>query len=236
MKVGRGVYYTGPEPLIVNNVAMTAPTILASANVLLRMAAPTGKTALYPTSAWPTQEISVPRYSVYFNREGIEFLPQPAADNSDAIVYFRGSDVIAAGNIIDADGFPQIDLQHGGTIQNEITALNRIIELSVVPMPFVWLEGVGTYVVPSHGRIYQQYDVVVYRNMLVEIEGVVQDMINRKMSLQQVEAAQPAAAFAAEYGRDSGPWTTNDFVKAVYQSLVQAKQPKAKAARSQGAD
>lgn len=234
MKAGRGIYYTGPNPMVVQGNAIPGPTILAAGNTLLRMASPTGQSSPYPTTDWPTQEISGGRYFVYFNHEGIEFYPQAAADNSDAIVYFRGSDVIAAGNIIDADRFPVIDVQHGGSIQGEVTALNRIIQLSVIPMPFIWLEGEGTYIVPSRGRLYQQYDVVEYRNMMVEIQSIVQDMINRKMSLQQIQAAQPALPYAVEYGRDSGPWTTNDFVKAVYDSLTQVKQPKAKAARSQG--
>jgi hypothetical protein len=43
------------------------------------------------------------------------------------------------------------------------------------------------------------------------------------MSLDQVKAAAPARGYARRYGADSGPWTTNNFVEAVYQSLVKEK-------------
>ena len=61
----------------------------------------------------------------------------------------------------------------------------------------------------ENGRLYQQADVVQYRDMLVEIEGIVQDMMTRIISLQQIEEASPCLAYQRQYGRDSGEWTTN---------------------------
>lgn len=146
-------------------------------------------------------------------------------------MFFRKSDVVVAGNIIDADRFPVIDLARGGSVKGEITALNRIIELAIPPGPFVGLpsgpnatarlQG-GTDVLPGHGRIFRQIDVVNYRDMLVIVSEIVQDMINRKMTLDQIKAADPAKPFKARYGATSGPWTTNDFVEAVYKSLTNA--------------
>jgi hypothetical protein len=48
-------------------------------------------------------------------------------------------------------------------------------------------------------------------------------MINRKMTLEQIKAADPAKPYNARYGAASGPWTTNDFVEAIYKSLTTAK-------------
>ena len=40
------------------------------------------------------------KLSHFFNGEGVQLLHQPSAhSNGDSIVYFRGSDVIAAGDI-----------------------------------------------------------------------------------------------------------------------------------------
>ena len=39
----------------------------------------------------------------------------------------------------------------------------------------------------------------------------------------QVRAAAPARGYTLRYGSDSGPWTTANFVDAVYQSLVKEK-------------
>jgi glyoxylase-like metal-dependent hydrolase (beta-lactamase superfamily II) len=172
---------------------------------------------------------------MYFNDEGIEILHQPAAHtDGDTIVFFRKSDVIVAGNIIDTNRFPAIDLARGGSVQGEIIALNRIIEIAIPPGPFVGLpnghatdtQQGGTDVVPGHGRIYRQIDVVNYRNMVVIIRDIVQDMINRKMTLDQIKAADPAKPYKAQYGATSGPRSTestDDFVEAVYKSLTTAK-------------
>src|SRR6185369_18061108 len=116
----------------------------------------------------------------------------------DTLVFFRKSDVIVAGNIIDADRFPMIDLAKGGSLKGEIEALNRTIELAIPPGPFVGLpsgpnatarlQG-GTDVLPGHGRIYRQIDVVNYRDMVVIIRDIVQDLIEKKMTLDQIKAA-----------------------------------------------
>jgi hypothetical protein len=81
----------------------------------------------------------------------------------------------------------------------------------------------GTDVLPGHGRIYRQIDVVNYRNMVVIIRDIVQDMIKRKMTLDQIKAADPAKPYKAQYGAMSGPPPPNDFVEAVYKSLTTAK-------------
>jgi hypothetical protein len=39
------------------------------------------------------------------------------------------------------------------------------------------------------------------------------------MSLAQVKAARPTRDYDARYGTTTGPWTTDMFVEAAYQSL-----------------
>ena len=86
------------------------------------------------------------------NDEGIEVLYQPAAhSDADSFVLFRGSDVVVAGDVMDTTRFPVIDLANGGSIQGEIDALNRLIDLTIAPTPFIYKD-VGTYVIPGHGR------------------------------------------------------------------------------------
>jgi cyclase len=200
-----------------------AASILAAENVLLRMSAPTGKQALYPTGAWPTESFNQKRKYMYLNGEAIETLRQPAAhSDGDSIVFFRRSDVIAAGDVLDTTRFPVIDVAKGGSIQGEIDALNRIVELAIPSVPLVWKEG-GTYVVPGHGRIYDQGDVVEYRDMVTITRDVIQEMIQAAMTLEQIKAASPTKAYNPQFGRDSGPWTTNMFVEAVYKSLTAKK-------------
>ena len=85
-------------------------------------------------------------------------------------MFFRISDVVVAGDILDTTRFPVIDVEKGGSVQGEIDALNHVIELAISPIPFIYQEG-GTYVIPGHGRICDQLDVVEYRDMIVTRPG-----------------------------------------------------------------
>ena len=226
-KAGRSIFAAGTEPLGGEfGKAMTngyAASVLAPDSVLLRMSAPTGKAAPFPGEMWPTETFSEKRKYIYLNHEGIEIFRQPAAhSDADSIVFFRGSDVIAAGDVLDTTRFPVIDMERGGSIQGEIEALNHVIELAVRPIPFVFQEG-GTYVIPGHGRVFDHTDVVEYRDMIVIIRDVIQDMIQRGMTLGQIKEASPAKPYEPRYGSKTGSWTTNDFVEAVYKSLTGKK-------------
>lgn len=226
-KAGRSIFDMGTAPLG-GQFASTmtngfAASILAADNVLVRMSAPTGQKSPYPSDAWPTDSLTTKRNYIYFNHEGIEIFYEPAAhSDGDSIVFFRASDVVATGDILDATRFPVINLSEGGSIQGEVDALNHVVELSVQSIPFVNRED-GTYIIPGHGRIFRLIDVVEYRDMIVTIRDIIQDMIQRDMTLDQIEAASPAKAYESEYGSNSGPWTTNDFVRAVYESLTRKK-------------
>ena len=196
-----------------------AAAVLAAEGVLLRMSAPTGEKAPFPTAAWPTETFHGRRSYMYLNGEAIETLHQPAAhSDGDSIVFFRRSDVVMAGDVIDTTRFPVIDLKRGGSVQGEIDALNRLVELAVPSFPLVWQEG-GTYVIPGHGRVYEQLDVVEYRDMLTVIRDRVRALIADGRALDQVKAARPAQGYARQYGSATGPWTTDMFIEAVYRSL-----------------
>jgi len=200
-----------------------AASILAHEKVLARMSAPSGKLSPFPTEAWPTESFSEKRKYIYLNHEPIEIFHDPAAhSDGDSIVFFRISDVVVAGDILDTTRFPVIDVAKGGSVQGEIDALNHVIELAVSPIPFIYDEG-GTYVIPGHGRVCDQFDVVEYRDMVVIIRDTIEDMVQRGMTLEQIKAADPAKAYEKQYGATSGPWTTNDFVEAVYTSLAGKK-------------
>jgi hypothetical protein len=137
-------------------------------------------------------------------------------------VFFRRSDVVVAGDVIDAKRFPKIDLENGGTIEGEIAALNKIVELTIVPMPFIFQPG-GTLVIPGHGRVYDQIDVLNYRDMVVTIRDIIADMVKSGKTLEQVKAADPAGPWAPQYGPKNSSYPADAFVEAVYKSLTHPK-------------
>ena len=198
-----------------------AAAILAHDSILQRMSAPTGKASPFPTDALPTEAFYPKRYTLRMNDEGIEVLYQPAAHSgSDSFVFFRGSDVVVAGDVIDKNRFPVIDIANGGSIQGEIDALNKLIELTIAPIPFIY-KGVGTYVIPGHGRLCEQMEVVDYRDMVVVVRDVIADMMKQGKTLDQIKAASPAKAYETQYGRQEG--STSAFVEAIYRSLTVKK-------------
>ena len=222
----------GQTILNLNNAVLSglanggAAAVLSAEGVLLRMSAPTGQVAPFPTAAWPTETFHGRRSYMYLNGEGIETLHQPAAhSDGDSVVFFRRTDIVMAGDIIDATHFPIIDVDRGGSIEGEIAALNRLVDLAIPSFPLVWQEG-GTYVIPGHGRVYEQLDVVEYRDMVTIIRDRVRALIAEGKSLDQVQAARPAQGYTRQYGSDRGPWTTSRFIEAVYRSLRQEKGTK----------
>jgi cyclase len=198
-----------------------AASIMAHDNILKRMSAPTGKTSLFPVDTWPTEAFYTDRKAMRMNDEAIEVVHQPAAhSDADSFVMFRRSDVVAAGDILDITRFPVIDVANGGSIQGEIDALNRLIDLAVPPGPFIY-EGVGTYVIPGHGRLCEQLDVVNYRDMVVVVRDVIADMIKQGMTLGQIKEASPAKPYETEYGTQPG--VTSAFIESIYKSLTAKK-------------
>jgi glyoxylase-like metal-dependent hydrolase (beta-lactamase superfamily II) len=115
--------------------------------------------------------------------------------------------------------FPFLDLEHGGSIQGEIDALNRILDLTI---PKHDEEG-GTYVIPGHGRICDEFDVVEYRDMVTIIRDRVQAAIKKGMTLEQVKEAGYTKDYDVRYDTKTGFGSAASFIEAVYKSLSKRK-------------
>ena len=197
-------------------------TVLAHENVLLRMSAPKGpndNATLFPVMMWPNETFTSKFRSMYINDDAIQVMREIGAhSDGDSMVFFRRADVIATGDILDLRHFPVIDPAKGGSIQGELASLNRLLDVTVPAMPLVLKPG-RTLLVPGHGRISDYGELVEYRDMVTVIRDIIQDMIGKGMTLEQVKAANPTQGYRRRYGADSGPWTTDMFVEAIYSGL-----------------
>jgi cyclase len=194
--------------------------ILAHESVLRRMSARNANPT-FPADAWPTEAFLHPRHALRMNDEGIEILYQPAAhSDADSFALFRGSDVVVAGDVMDTTRFPVIDIANGGTILGEINALDKLIELTIAPIPYIYKD-VGTYVIPGHGRVSEQMEVVDYRDMVVSVKDNVEDLVKQGKTLDQIKATHPALAYETRYGTQPG--VTDSFIEAIYKSLTAKK-------------
>ncbi|MGE0444877.1 MAG: MBL fold metallo-hydrolase [Vicinamibacterales bacterium] len=165
--------------------------------------------------ALPDSTFFTPRKDIYANGEPVQLLHQPAAHtDGDIMVFFRGSDVIHAGDVFLTNQYPVIDMARGGSISGVIGALNTLLDLAVPERNQMG----GTRVVPGHGRISNEADVLEYRDMLTIIRDRVQEMQGKGMTLAQVRAAKPALEYDGYYGTPA--WTADQFLEAVYNSLA----------------
>ena len=191
--------------------------VVAHENVLTAMSRAAGGRAAAPFAAWPTDTFFQAERTMYFNGEGIQIVHVPhASTDGDVLVFFRGSDVIAAGDIYSTLGYPRIDVARGGHVNGVIEGLNRLIDLAISEQ---FTEG-GTRIVPGRGRISDEFDVVEYRDMVTIVRDRVQSMIAKKQTLEQIKAARPTLDWEPRYGATTGSWTTAQFVEAVYRSLA----------------
>jgi cyclase len=210
-----GVTYTGGN--VAGTIADSAQgaAILAHENVLVRMVSNSA-----PFAALPTEVYIIPEYklSTFFNDEGIRLIHIPnATTDGDTVVYFRGSDVIATGDLFDMDHFPIIDVEQGGSINGILDGLNYVLKLAI---PEFRTEG-GTMIVPGGGRLADSADIGYYRDMLTIVRDQVQALIDQGVSLRQMLAMdkRPTYGYEGRYGSNSGSWTTEMFLEAVYRSL-----------------
>jgi glyoxylase-like metal-dependent hydrolase (beta-lactamase superfamily II) len=192
-------------------------TIIAHEATLNRMIA---DKAIAPDS-WPTETFFGEDKEVFFNGEGVQILHQPAAQtDGDAIVFFRRSDVIATGDLFTTTGYPFIDAQKGGNINGVIAALNTIIDLAI---PDLKVQEGGTMIVPGHGRLCDEQDVIEYRDMVTIVRDRIQYMIGKGRTLDQIKAAKPTLDFDPRYGTDKGSWTTTMFIEQIYRDVTKKK-------------
>jgi hypothetical protein len=204
------------QGVVVTGEGAGAP-LLAHENVLTRMSATTtGKQTLAPAGAWPTDTFFGAEKPLFFNGESVQVLYQPAANtDGDSIVYFRRSDVIDAGALFNTDSYPVIDIDKGGTIEGVIQGLTHIVRLSIVAHE----EEGGTLVIPGHGHLCDQAEVVEYRDMVTVVRDRIQAMIKKGMTLDQVKAARPTLDYDPLYNTNDF-WTADMFVTAAYKSLT----------------
>jgi cyclase len=203
--------------------------IFAYENTLNHLSAPTGAQAPTPEAAWPTDTFhqASMKLSHFFNGDGIQIVHVPGAHtDGDVFVYFRGSDVIAAGDMFQMTTYPFIDVEHGGGINGIIDGCNRMLDFVI---PEFRMEG-GTMVVPGHGRLSDGADLAYYRDMLTIIRDRAQALIKQGKTVEQVKAAKITADYDPRWGVNNERWSTEKFVEAVYKTLQPKPAPKPAAA------
>ena len=202
-----------------NPLAGARAQIIAHENVVQRMSTDQqGQPAVDP-DLWPTMSYFIGNKEVHLNDEPVILIHMPAAHtDGDSIVFFRRSDVVSTGDVFTTTRYPFIDAANGGSVQGIIAALNRILDLVISKSA---TEG-GTLVIPGHGRLSDELDVLEYRDMVVIIAERIRRMVEKGMTLEQIVAAKPTLDYDPRFGAESGFWTTRQFIEAVHRDVQRA--------------
>ena len=191
-------------------------TLIAQNNVQIRM-----QEAKAPPEAVPADTFLEDRRRKFVDGDSMEMFWEPnAITDGDSIVQVRRADVVVTGEIFNTTQYPFIDLKTGGSVAGEIKALNDILNKTV----YEHEEDGGTMVVPGHGYLCNEHEVLEYRDMMVIFRDRIADMIKKGATLAQVQAFRPTADYDTRYGQSTGPWTTDMFVEAVYTDLKAPKK------------
>jgi cyclase len=182
--------------------------IISHENTLARMTA-----ANRPVTEMPLNTFFESGRDFFFNGEAVFLYHAPSANDGNLFVYFRGSDVLVAGDLFVTTQYPAIDLAAGGGVDGYLDGLNQMLDIAV---PAYLQEG-GTYVIPGHGRVGDEADILTFRDMIFIVRARVADLVAQGKTLEQVLAAKPALDYDLRY--DTRTYTSAQFVAAVYNDL-----------------
>jgi cyclase len=203
------------DPRVSDALTKDRASIISFVSVFERMSAPTGKVAARNEDAWPDDTYSSAQKKLYFNDEPVLIMHVPSSTDGNSIVHFRLDDVVSVGDLIDMTNYPFIDVKAGGSINQIVEGLNRVLDITV---PDTKTE-LGTFVIPGRGRLLDQSDVAYYREMTAIIRDRIQDGIKGGLTLAQIKAAKPTLDYDPRFGHTTGAWTTDMFIEAAYRSL-----------------
>lgn len=96
-----------------------------------------------------------------------------------------------------------------------INGLNHVLDLAVPQFN----QSGGTRIIPGHGWLCTESDVVDLRDMATIARDRVRHLLEKKLTLREVQAARPLADFAPVYGEGTADRATEAFVEAVYSDL-----------------
>ena len=118
--------------------------------------------------------------SFHINGETVHVFKTPDAHtNGDSYIYFKGSNVIHAGDVYRTTSYPYIDINNGGSFLGTIKALELLVDVS----------DDDTKIIPGHGVISGTGEVQAFLDMLLVIRDRVKVSIKAGMSLEETQAA-----------------------------------------------
>jgi glyoxylase-like metal-dependent hydrolase (beta-lactamase superfamily II) len=122
-------------------------------------------------------------------------------------VYFAEADILHVGDTFWNRDYPFIDYSTGGSIDGQIRAAEANLAMATDK----------TIVISGHGAVGGRADLVLFRDVLVEIRDKVAALKKQGRTLTEVIAARPSSRYDTEWGNLF--MTPNAFLTLVYQGV-----------------
>ncbi|MGB5324798.1 MAG: MBL fold metallo-hydrolase [Pseudomonadales bacterium] len=195
------------------NFGKAGSTIVAHHNVRARMSTQTEIEAFgMVTPPQPPAALPVITFThdmrLHLNEQTLNVTHLPGAHtDGDAIVHFVEANVIHAGDIFFNGLYPFIDVQHGGSLQGMIAAVDKILALC----------NAETKIMPGHGPLASRSDLQGYRNMLAAAEKRLGALKKRGMKAKDIIENKPLQDFEEKWG--NGMFTSDRWIEVIYDGI-----------------
>ncbi|MGE0160370.1 MAG: MBL fold metallo-hydrolase [Gemmatimonadales bacterium] len=199
------------------NLGGTGAVIVAQDNVRVRMSAEQmlefgGQTTRVPPSPAVALPVVTFAEDVTFHLNGDDihaFHVEHAHTDGDAIVHFRGANVVHMGDVYFNGGFPFIDTSSGGSIDGVIAAVDRALGLI----------DADTKVIPGHGPLATREDLAAYAEGLRTMRRLVAELVEEGHPIEHILDFRPIEAQARAWGV-TDPAAEDAFVETIYRGVT----------------
>jgi len=150
--------------------------------------------------------------SFHINGETVHVFKTPDAHtNGDSYIYFKGSNVIHAGDVYRTTSYPYIDTNNGGSFLGTINATELLIDMI----------DDDTKIIPGHGVISNADDVKIVLDMLVVIRDRVKASIAAGKNLETAQEAGLTKEYDERWESDRRIGSSAALIEAAYADMAQ---------------
>ena len=193
------------------NLGKAGAVIVAHENVRRRMSVEQFSKAFGSTPPSPKAALPVVTFgegvTLHLNGDDVQVIHvRNAHTDGDSLVYWRKANVLHMGDVFfHKMSLPFIDLDSGGSIDGEIAAVRKALEIA----------SPATKIIPGHGPVATRAQLEGYLAMLSEVRGKVAEAIAQGKTLEAIKANNPAKPYEVENGFISA----DAFIETIFASL-----------------
>ena len=131
------------------------------------------------------------------------YIPDAAHTDGDLYVQFPKQNVLAVGDVLSGEGWPQVDWPTGGWIGGMVGGTQRLLALVTAE----------TRIVPGRGPVLSLADLQKQAEMYATIYGRLSQLLNKGRSPSEAVKEKPAKEFEAQMG------DSDEFIRRSFESL-----------------